>query len=58
MILHHKTTIQISTDTRNELKELGLKGDSYDDILKVLMDDFKKFSPRYKAIQRLTDALR
>jgi hypothetical protein len=52
-----KTTIQISSSTRDVLKELGLKGDSYDDILRMLIDDFKKHSPRYTAIKNLKAAI-
>jgi predicted CopG family antitoxin len=47
------TTIRISDETLNELKELGLRNDSYEKILRMLIDDFKKYSPRHKAITEL-----
>ncbi len=31
------TTIQLSEETREELKKLGKKGDTYDDIIKRLL---------------------
>jgi len=31
------TTIQISKETRDKLKELGKKGDTYDEIVKRLL---------------------
>lgn len=33
-----KTTVQISIETRNRLMELGKKGDSYDDIIRRLLE--------------------
>jgi len=36
------TTIQISKDTRDELKKLGIKGETYDEIIKKLMESAKK----------------
>jgi hypothetical protein len=47
------TTIQINIETLKELKELGLRNDSYEKILRMLIDDFKQYSPRYKAISEL-----
>jgi predicted CopG family antitoxin len=32
-----KTTILIETQTREELRKLGIKGESYDDIIRRLM---------------------
>jgi predicted CopG family antitoxin len=34
------TTISVSKDTRDELKTYGNKGDSYDDIIEKLMDEY------------------
>ena len=34
------TTISVGEDTRDQLKKLGEKGDSYDDIVKELIDDY------------------
>lgn len=31
------TTIQLSIETRNQLKELGKKGETYDEIIKKLL---------------------
>lgn len=35
------TTIAISNDTRDELKEFGLKGETYEDILKRILKSAK-----------------
>jgi len=34
-----KTTISIQKKTRERLKEYGVKGDTYDDILNKLMEE-------------------
>jgi predicted CopG family antitoxin len=31
------TTIQVSIEVRDKLKELGRKGDSYDDVIRALL---------------------
>jgi len=31
------TTIQVTKETRNKLKELGKKGETYDDIIRKLL---------------------
>jgi predicted RNA-binding protein YlqC (UPF0109 family) len=36
------TTIQISTKTRDELKDIGKKGETYDTIVKNLLQAYKK----------------
>ncbi len=36
------TTIQIDKATRDELKKLGMKGETYDEIIKKLMERAKK----------------
>jgi predicted CopG family antitoxin len=36
------TTIQISKETRDELKELGKKGETYDEVIKKLLEHAKK----------------
>jgi len=36
------TTIQISPSTREKLKDLGKKGDTYDDIIQLLLKKAKK----------------
>ena len=37
-----KTTILIETKTREELRTLGVKGESYDTIIRRLMDHWRK----------------
>jgi len=36
------TTIQVSPVTRDKLKRLGAKGDTYDDIIQSLLKNQKK----------------
>jgi len=36
------TTIQLSKETRDQLKELGKKGETYDDIIRRLMEKAKE----------------
>ena len=36
------TTIQLEKETKEELKELGKKGDTYNDILKKLINFYKE----------------
>ena len=36
------TTIAISMETRNELQEFGTKGETYEDILKKLLESAKQ----------------
>ena len=42
------TTIQITKATRDELKKHGIKGDTYDGIIKRLLELAKKTSKTYK----------
>ncbi len=35
------TTIMVSTDTRDRLRSLGKKGESYETVLKRLLDAFE-----------------
>jgi predicted CopG family antitoxin len=37
-----KTTILIETKTREELRLMGIKGESYDDIIRRLIDHWRK----------------
>jgi len=37
-----KTTIAISKETRDQLKDLGKKGETYDEILRKLINQTKK----------------
>lgn len=43
MTEHNKnTTIQLTIETRNELKVLGTKGETYDEIIKRLIEAYKR----------------
>ncbi len=44
MVKTDVTTIQVSRDTREELKSLGIKGETYDDILRRLIKTAKRGS--------------
>lgn len=37
-----KTNIQVSVETREQLKELGKMGESYDDVIKRLLIHFQE----------------
>jgi len=43
-----KTSIQITKDTKNRLTKLGIKGDTYDDIIQRLLDRLKPQSQKPK----------
>ena len=51
------TTIRLRDETLRELKGLGMRSDSYEAIIRMLIDDFKKYSPRYTAIKNLKAAI-
>ena len=36
--MSRRTTIQVSVETRNMLKRLGRKGETYDEIIRRLME--------------------
>jgi hypothetical protein len=36
------TTIRLSQETKNKLEKLGAKGDTYDDIVKRLLENAEK----------------
>lgn len=36
------TTIQLEEKTRDRLKEFGKKGESYDELLNKILDDYEK----------------
>lgn len=40
------TMIRLSKETVEELKKLGTKGETYDQIVRRLIDHYKKFSGR------------
>ncbi len=53
-IMSEATTIPLTKDIRDRLKKYGLKGETYNDILKRLMDevDYKSFMERqYKKLE-------
>lgn len=43
------TTISVDEDTRDQLKKLGEKGESYDDIVKQLIDQY--IESRYQKLE-------
>lgn len=43
------TTISLDEDTRDQLKKLGEKGESYDDIVKQLIDQY--IESRYEKLE-------
>lgn len=43
------TTISVDEDTRDQLKKLGEKGQSYDDIVKQLIDQY--IESRYQKLE-------
>lgn len=45
--MKEKTTIQVSMETKDRLTKLGIKGDTFDDIIQRLLDRLKK-TPRQK----------
>lgn len=55
------TTIQIKKDTREKLKRLGQKGESYDTIIERLLKYFEELNveklieQRYKKLQKEKD---
>lgn len=49
-----KTTIQIDKNTRHELRSFGKKGETYDDVIKKLMDVAKK-TKFYEDIDRILE---
>jgi hypothetical protein len=40
------TTIPLTKSTRDRLRELGAKGETYDALLNRLVDFYEKFNPR------------
>ncbi len=49
-----QTTIQISKETREKLKKLGRKGQTYDEIIKNLMETSKK-AMLFTELDRISD---
>lgn len=52
-IMSEATTIPVTKDIRDRLKQFGIKGETYNDILKRLMDesDYESFMERqYKKL--------
>jgi predicted CopG family antitoxin len=41
---NEKTTIQVDIETRSRLEKLGVKGESYDDVIRRLLDELKSKS--------------
>ena len=42
MMKEEITTIQISKEIRDQLKELGKKGETYDEIIRKLLESIKQ----------------
>lgn len=40
------TTIQISKEARNELREFGKMGETYDDVIKKLIEIARRFEKK------------
>ena len=54
IIMNEVTTIPVTKDVRDRLKQYGMKGETYNDILKRLMDevDYESFMERqYKKLE-------
>ena len=49
-----QTTVQISKETREKLKKLGRKGQTYDEIIKNLMETSKK-AMLFTELDRISD---
>ena len=49
------TTIQPRKETREELREFGMKGETYDDVIRKLMEDARKnafFDDIYRILEK------
>lgn|GEM_PF-1300807 len=44
------TTIQVRPETRDRLKDLGKKGETYDEIINRLIDFWLEMSPKHKVV--------
>ncbi len=49
-----QTTIQVSTETREKLKELGKKGQTYDEVIEKLINISKK-AMFFNELDRIAD---
>ncbi|MFO7991764.1 MAG: hypothetical protein R6U61_05675 [Thermoplasmata archaeon] len=49
-----KTTIQIKKETREELRRFGREGETYDDVIKKLMETAKR-TRFYEDIDRILE---
>ncbi|MDI6888338.1 MAG: hypothetical protein QMC78_01405 [Methanocellales archaeon] len=48
------TTIQITKDTREELREFGKKGETYEEIIRRLMENARKIA-FFEEIDRIVE---
>jgi hypothetical protein len=48
LIMSETTTIQISTDTRNELRTIGKMGDNYEKVIRKLIKEHKEHKYKLK----------
>ena len=51
------TTIRLNDSTAKELKELCFRTDSYEKVIAMLIGSFKRYDPRWEAIQNLKAAV-
>ena len=51
------TTIRLNDSTAKELKELCFRTDSYEKVIAMLIASFKRYDPRWEAIQNLKAAV-
>ena len=51
------TTIRLNDSTAKELKELCFRTDSYEKVIAMLIGSFKRYDPRWEAIQALKAAV-
>jgi hypothetical protein len=51
------TTIRLNDSTAKELKELCFRTDSYEKVIAMLIGSFKRYDPRWGAIQDLKAAV-
>ena len=51
------TTIRLNDSTAKELKGLCFRTDSYEKVIAMLIGSFKRYDPRWEAIQALKAAV-
>jgi hypothetical protein len=51
------TTIRLNDETAHVLKELCFRTDSYEKVIAMLIESFKRYDPRWEAMQNLRAAI-